>query len=296
MKTLERLQILEKKTIKRKSFQVFILESKAPKNSYNGKILGLTLAEWVKFATNNIPQKIIKFDDKVSVLEVVKDYISRAFDYTIVLLGKTPLISQDTVMEIMEYCEYKDVQMCKLPVGYVINNKSFLNQNNCTIDSVYSQHMEEFYIVETKAQYNHAYEVLRDRINAFHIDNGVEFVSPNVYIEPFVDIESGVIIYPNNSLKGKTIISSGVILKENNVIEDSKVGQNSCISGSVITSSIIDSNVYVSPHCTINNSMIGSNCTIGSNSSINNYNVNSDTKLAPNSILGDTNDSSSRPR
>ena len=67
-----------------------------------------------------------------------------------------------------------------------------------------------------------------------------------MYIEPEVDIESGSIIYPNNSLKGTTIIGNDVILKENNVIENTIINSGCCISGSNITNSKIGNHTYIS--------------------------------------------------
>ncbi|MGN0960574.1 MAG: hypothetical protein ACI4PF_00070, partial [Christensenellales bacterium] len=182
--------------------------------------------------------------------------------------------------------------ICKLPVGYVVNNKYLLENENLNIDSLYSQNLDSFYIVENKKQYNYALEILQDRINTFHIDNGVDIKKPkSVYIEPEVDIASGVIIYPGNSLKGKTIIDKDVILKENNVIENSRVGKNSCISGSVINGSVIASNVYIASFCEINNGLIGNYSSIGSGVKINNYKIEDNSKIKPNTVLGEENDS-----
>ena len=125
----------------------------------------------------------------------------------------------------------------------------------------------------------------------------MEIISPDkVYIEPAVDIDNGAIIYPNNSLKGKSYISSEVILKENNVIENSKIGKNSCISGSVIVDTAIGENVYISAFCEIKNSLIGSDSLIEKGVSICNYHLPINSKVKPNEILGDNDDSDNRAR
>jgi len=272
------------------------LDCVAKKNSYNGKILGLTLAEWVKFSCNEIPTEVLKYDEKLSILEFIKVSKIRKLDYIIVLLSKTPLISNQTIRNIIEYVSVKECNLCKLPVGYVIKNDS-LNRDNIQIDSVYSQDVDDFYLVESKVQYNYAYRVLQDRINNFHLHNNVELISPDkTYIEPFVDIDSNVVIYPNNTLKGSTIIGKNVILKENNVIDNSKIGNNSCLSGSIVNNSVISSNVYISAFCEINSSLIGKDTLIERGVSINNYKVDDNNKIKANTILGETNDSNSRTR
>ena len=289
MEVLNKLQIVSKKIAKNKTFQILILDCKPAKNSFQGKILGLTLTEWIRFESRYIPCVIVPYDEKSNIIEFAKNHIDKSFDYTIVLLSKTPLIQNSTLHNIMDYVEVKECKVCKLPVGYVIDNSDSIN-----IDSIYSQNIDDFYLVESKVQYNHAHNILQDRINSFHIDNGVELVSPaKTYIEPFVDIDEGVVIYPNNTLKGKTVIGKNVILKENNVINNSKIGDNSCISSSVINDSVISKNVYISAFCEINNSIIGEDSLIQKGASINNFSVDRASKLAPNSVLGDTNDSNS---
>ena len=289
MEVLNKLQIVSKKITKNKTFVILILECKPAKNSFKGKILGLSLTEWIRFESRDIPCVIVPYDEKSNIIEFAKNHIDKSFDYTIVLLSKTPLIQNSTLHNIMEYVEVKECKVCKLPVGYVVDNS---DSNN--IDSIYSQNIDDFYLVESKVQYNYAHNILQDRINSFHIDNGVELVSPaKTYIEPFVDIDEGVVIYPNNTLKGKTVIGKNVILKENNVINNSKIGDNSCISSSVINDSVISKNVYISAFCEINNSIIGEDSLIQKGASINNFSVDRASKLAPNSVLGDTNDSNS---
>jgi ADP-glucose pyrophosphorylase len=84
------------------------------------------------------------------------------------------------------------------------------------------------------------------------------------------------------------------ILKENNVINNSKIGKNACISGSVVESSIIASNVYVSSFCEIHNGLIGDFSTIGAGSKICNYKIPNNSKIRANSVLGEEDDSSGR--
>lgn len=298
MQILEKLKIIPKKQEKKASFQAIILNTPTLKNSYSGQILGRTLADWVAFACNNINVKIIDFDGKTAILNVAKEHIDQSYDFTILLMSTTPLLTQDTIASIMEYCKIKDISLCKLPVGYVIKNDAFLNSKvDITVDSLYSQNLDEFMIVETKKQFTQAEDVLQDRINSFHIANGVEIKNiKTVYIEPEVDILKGVVIFGGNILKGQTTISHDVILKENNVIENSKIQENSCVSGSVISDSVISSNVYISSFCEIKNSLIEKDCSIGAGSKIYNYNVKMQSKIKSNTVLGESDDSNNWTR
>lgn len=285
MRVLEKIDVLQKITLKKPKFQVIILDCKVNNNSFQGRILGRNLSEWVAFACGQTPFKIIDFDKKTNPLEFVRDKIDEDFDYTIILLSTTPLLENIDIAGITEYAYYKDIKLCKLPTGYVVNNK-YLKQNSLQVDSVYSINIDNFYVVENKKQFTYALKVLQDRINNFHIGNGVEILKPDsVYIEPNVDIESGVIIYPNNSIKGETFIGCNVILKENNVIENSKILDNSCISGSVITTSTIEDNVYISPFCEIEKSKVGKDTIIEKGAVIKNKKIKCKSRISANSIL-----------
>lgn len=291
MKVAEKLIILPKKKDNKYKFQAIILEEKCSKNSYNGKILGRKLSDWVAFACNEVPFKKLQYDGKTAVVDFVKDHIDNTFDYTIVLLSKTPLLQSQTIKSIIEYCSIKDCQLCKLPVGYVVDNIS-IKTKDLIVDSVYTQNLDDFYIVERKPEFVFAEDVWQERINSFHMSNGVEIIKPkSVLIEPEVDIASGVIVYSGNVLKGQTIIGKNTILKENNVIDNCRIGDECCISGSVITSSTLSDTVYVSAFCEITNSMIGQDSVIGGSSKINNITIQNKTKIAPNTVLGDNNDS-----
>ncbi len=293
MKIAEELLILPKKKDNKYKFQAIILEEKASKNSYNGCILGRKLSDWVAYACGNFSVKKLQYDSKTNVIEFVKEYIDNTFDYTIVLLSKTPLIQPATVESIVEYCSVKDCELCKLPVGYVMDNIA-IRTKDLAVDCLYSQNFDDFYIVETKAQYVYAEEVWQNRINNFHISNGVELVKPkSVIIEPEVDIARGVIIYSGNVIKGQTIIKSGVILKENNIIENSYLDRDCCVSSSIITSSRLGNNVYISAFCEVNNSSIEDECILGGSSKIFDTTIGVGTKVSPNSVMGECDDSNS---
>lgn len=294
MEVLEKIQLKINIKDKRPTFGVLILDAPITSKAFDGSILGRTLVDWVRMACGNLPIKVVPYDNKSPIVSLACEYADKELDYIIILLSTTPLLERNVLEEIMDYCAFKKISLCKLPVGYVLSTKD-LDNKNLSVDSVYSHNLDDFYIVENKKQYTHALDVLQDRINTFHMENGVDIRKPStVYIEPDVDIDSGVIIYPGNVLKGKSKIYHDVILKENNVIFNSKIGNNSCISGSEISNSIISSNVYISAYCKIDNGLIGSFSTISSGVKISNYKLEDNAKVKANTVLGEENDSNSR--
>ena len=92
MQVLNKLQIKNIEVKKNKTFKVLILDCKN-----NKKILGLTQSEWIKFSCLDIPSEIINFHENTNILEFVEPYLDDLFDYSIVLLSKTPLITNETL-------------------------------------------------------------------------------------------------------------------------------------------------------------------------------------------------------
>lgn len=58
----------------------------------------------------------------------------------------------------------------------------------------------------------------------------------NIYISEDAIIEEGVTIYPNVSIRGKSIIKKGTVIDSNTIITDSVVGEDNHIINSVIES------------------------------------------------------------
>lgn len=293
IETLSDIKIKPIKINRDKTFSAIILNKLGACN----KLLGREAKFWVKFACGEIPTKIVDYDGKTPVLDEAKKYINPNTDYTFVLLSTTPLLEQKDIAILKDYAIFKGIGICKLPVGYIINNRYFLDGKSVTVDSVYTGEIDNFYIVENKKQCKYALSVLQDRINTFHMENGVEIIKPSsVYIEPEVDVLAGVTLHPNVSLKGTTTIGEGAIIKDGAVIDCSEIGNNSFIGSSIISGSKVGSNVCIASFCEIVNSKIGEGVTIDSHSSIHNYKIKKHEKIKSNSVLGDSNDSSSRAR
>lgn len=292
--TLPKLKLDKIKINKDRTFSAIILDKKEP-NGKPFKILGREAEYWVKFACGNIPTKVLAYDGVSNILDFVKKEISLDYDYTFVLLSTTVLLEERDINLLKDYAVYKDIKLCKLPTGYIICNKYFLEAKSPQVDSIYTNEIDNFYIVENKKQLKYAIEVLQDRINAFHINNGVEIVKPGaVYIEPEVDIDGGVIIYPNVSLIGETKIFEGSIIKDGASISSSTIGKSSYVGKSVIENSAIGNNVCIASFCEINKSKIGNDVTIDSNCSINKAKIKAKEKIKSGSIIN--NDSGSRVR
>ena len=65
-----------------------------------------------------------------------------------------------------------------------------------------------------------------------HLENGVEFWSDDVYIDPEVVIAPGAMILPGCILRGNTVIEEGCVIGPNTLLENTTVGRGSTVNAS----------------------------------------------------------------
>ena len=80
-----------------------------------------------------------------------------------------------------------------------------------------------------------------------HLDNGVEFTSRDVYIDPEVEIAPGAVILPGCILKGSTKIAAGCVIGPNTLLENTTVGAGSTVNASQCYDSILGENNKIGP-------------------------------------------------
>lgn len=244
--------------------QVFVLN-----NANKMKAMGRSLCDWVLKASEKYLSKIIDLNDGRNIIDVIRESLSQVATHSIVLYSSTPLLTPLTIDKIAEYIVMKDVNACKLPVGFAVKNNYLKMSNDLQYDSVFAHCYDEFYNVENQMQLNKVSEILRNRIIEKHLNNGVNIVSPQTTtIDADVQICAGVDIFSHNTISGNSNIEKGVVLKENNVILNSQIKEGACIINSRIEDSKIGKNVYIKPYCVIKSSRINNNKIIESYSNI----------------------------
>jgi len=90
--------------------------------------------------------------------------------------------------------------------------------------------------------------LMRGRINAKHLDNGVTLVDPGAtYIDVDVRIGRDSTIHPNVFLEGSTVIGKDCAIGPSVRIEDSAIGDRSTVQFAVILGSTVGRDVAVGP-------------------------------------------------
>lgn len=148
---------------------------------------------------------------------------------------------------------------------------------------------EETIGVNSRVQLAEAEEILRNRINLMHMNNGVTLIDPkSTYIGADVEIERDTVIYPNNVLEGNTKIGKGVIIYPNSRILNSEIDDFVEIQASVILDSKIGEGTTVGPFAYIRpDSVIGNNARIGDFVEIKKSNIGNNTKVSHLTYIGD---------
>ena len=144
--------------------------------------------------------------------------------------------------------------------------------------------------VNTMVQLSQTEKHQRHSINIKHLENGVRLIDPDTtYIGEDVVISSGVTIYPNVHLRGKTIIKENAIIETGTVINNSTIGSLvSILPYSVIDDSIIKNESAVGPFARIRpGSNIGEKCKIGNFVETKKVSLSSGVKVSHLSYVGD---------
>lgn len=224
------------------------------KNTYDLKILGKSLLEWVKLAFNECPVSEVVCDMKSDILSVVKPHLKNK-KYTAVFYADTPLLERRTFLNILDFVQAKRMNVCKLERGYV-----FVTDYVKTAERIFAtteQHdfgKENFLSVFNMTQLEYAGQILRNRVLAYHEQNGVQFLDKtSTFVDADVTIGKNVVIFPNNIITGQSVIEDGATIGAFCTIASSKIGKNVSINSSYIENSEIKENSKITPYTVIVN-------------------------------------------
>jgi|GEM_PF-1279605 bifunctional N-acetylglucosamine-1-phosphate-uridyltransferase/glucosamine-1-phosphate-acetyltransferase GlmU-like protein len=220
---------------------------KTSEKTYNLKLFGKSMKEWVALAVKEAEIKEVETKNSQDIISTITPHLTDK-KYTIVLYSDTPLLTAKTFSEIIEYIKVKKLSALQLKRGYAFETQHIKN-----IEKVYSPQTvyfneEDFIPAYNQKQLAMINNVLKNRILNYHFNQGVRIMDvASTYIDAEVEIDEDVVIYPNNTIKGKSMIDKGVTLYENNVIKNSYILKNSQISSSYIFDSIIGKHCGVGP-------------------------------------------------
>ncbi len=225
--------------------------------SFDTKIWGKTMTEWVSLAFDKCPILEIETTPQADVLETIRPYLTE-HSYTAVFYADTPLFRRKMFLTCLDFVKSRGMNVCRFERGYI-----FRTDYVRTAERLYSasqpnfEGLQDFLVVCDMDTLSQAQAVLKKRILDFHLKNGVQFIDANwTSVDADVIIGENTVIYPQNVLQGKTIIGNNVVLQVGNTIIDSAIGNNSNIMHSVIINSKITENSKIEPFSYINKGIV----------------------------------------
>lgn len=201
------------------------------------KICGKNELEWVKLATNGPEQRVIDFIEEKAILEVLRN-ISFGKKYVFLTYSDVPYLQHSTFCKILDYFSMNSLNVLRLPRGFVFKTDYLKNLNSLEGIVQKNFNVNEFEQVDNPYSFSKFYNFMSKKIKDYHKANGVVLIGEeSIVIDSDVEIEKGVIIYPQNILKGTTSIDGNVTLLEGNYIENSVISEGSIIEKSIIINS-----------------------------------------------------------
>ena len=228
------------------------------------ELFSKTCLEWVALAIQ-APVSCVQNDESLSVPSLIKPYLDKESDYTVVLYSDNPLITAKKVCSALKEAQSTGANVVKMTRGFIFKTSFVLAVDNIySIETKYFDE-EDFIVARSFKQIALISEILRNRILSYHMERGV-FIEDmaSTYIGSDVSIGTGVRISPNNTIKGNTVIKNNVRLDVGNHITDSILDEGSYVISSKLVHSYIGKNTEVGPYAHVRaDNVIGDNCKIG---------------------------------
>ena len=214
-------------------------------NASNFDLCGKKMIDWVLIATSACAQKIV--DDENMLFQTLLKF-AHEYKYIAVFYSDTPLLQTSTFLEVMKYFSAKKMNFLPLQRGFVIKSDYVENYNNLLSAPFVGFGIDDFYVVNSAKSFSYAHKKLNKRILNFHKEQGVILLGEeSIFIDADVQIESGVVIYPNNYLKGESYIGKNVTLESGNYIFDTIVCDNAFVIQSYLEKSKVPEGKTVGP-------------------------------------------------
>lgn len=148
----------------------------------------------------------------------------------------------------------------------------------------------EFMGINSKLQLSYANEIMKKRINEYHMQNGVTIEDPSsTYISADAVIAADTVIMPSTIIQGETEIGTDCIIGPNARINNCIIKDGVTIDSSTLLNSYVDNYTTVGPYAYIRpNSKIGEHVKIGDFVEIKNSSIDDGTKVSHLTYVGDS--------
>lgn len=223
-------------------------------NISNLELCGKKSLDWLLLASAGC-ESVVLSDPKENLISLLKE-IKTDKKIIAVFYSDTPLVDRSLFNRIVDYFSRAGLNAMSLPRGYIFRS-DYLQLIEKFDTPCFNKFDEKaFCIVSNSTSVSNVAKILQDKIKAFHLRNGVVMFGENtIFIDGDVEIEGGTVIYPNNIIKGQTVIGKGVILESGNIISDSIISDECFISDSFVDKSKLSKGMSLSSERICNQSL-----------------------------------------
>ena len=144
--------------------------------------------------------------------------------------------------------------------------------------------------VNTQAELAQATKkVMREKMKQLLADGVIVIDPANTYVEPFVQVGPGSVLYPGCFLKGHTVIEAFCVIEPNVFMVDSRVGQSAQVrAGSYLEKAIVGNKSTVGPYARLRpGSILAEEVHIGNFVELKNTQMGARSKAGHLTYLGD---------
>nr|WP_106782155.1 bifunctional UDP-N-acetylglucosamine diphosphorylase/glucosamine-1-phosphate N-acetyltransferase GlmU [Lysinibacillus timonensis] len=143
--------------------------------------------------------------------------------------------------------------------------------------------------VNDRVALSQAEEIMRVRINEYHMKNGVTIINPlNTHISVDAIIGRDTVIKPGVIIEGSTKIGEDCVIGPNSQITDSRIGDRTTVQNSVVLNSSVGEDTTIGPFAHLRpESTLGNHVKIGNFVEVKKSTLGNDTKVSHLSYIGD---------
>lgn len=172
---------------------------------------------------------------------------------------------------------------------YLPDAIAIMRDRGARVEAYPTPDFEEVLGINDKMALARAEEVLRERINTQHMQNGVTLIDPNAtYIDAEVEIGPDTIIYPGAVLRGHTRIGKNVVISSGSEIKDSFIDDEVEVKHSVVLGSKVGKGTTVGPFAQLRpGSELGKSVKIGNFVEVKKSQLADEAKVSHLSYIGD---------
>lgn len=253
------------------------------------ELFGRTLEQWVVGAMRGMETESADYTEGDDMLPVVRPLLDMSRPITAVLYSDTPLLTYSAISECINRFRSDGIGALKLPRGWIFSTAYLASCEKAQADKVIALGDEDFITTFNYNQLAYAADILRSRINYYHMNAGVRLDDPaTVLIDAYAVIEPGARIGPYCVIKGKSVIRAGAEIGAHCELYSSVVESGVKIKASVAESALIGRNAEIGPYARLREgARIGAGAKIGDYVEIKNSRIGAGTKVCHLAYVGD---------